>query len=228
MKIVNMVYWPSYPPRRRIVYVCWYPILYDMCILQDWLGALRHVDHNVITLNTLTHLPWHNVLHPIYLQTPFHTSYTLTHIAWQTITSWNIMWSIFIQDQLGELLHGDHYDHWDHRLFPQLFHWQDQESEDRQPGKILDSTHCEMFQINPTSSGLRPIDLFSSHSSAWLEMMATRFLCFYLLVKLSMKTYFQDMTEIQEPLTKESENLFSFWCSGRWVSTVAAFIQDST
>jgi len=25
----------------------------------------------------------------------------------------------------------------------------------------------------------------------------------------------KDMTEIQEPLTKESENLFSFWCSGR-------------
>ena len=25
------------------------------------------------------------------------------------------------------------------------------------------------------------------------------------------------MTEIQEPLTKESENLFSFWCSGRLV-----------
>ena len=31
----------------------------------------------------------------------------------------------------------------------------------------------------------------------------------------------QDMTDIQEPLTKESENLFSFWCSGRLVSHIA-------
>ena len=30
-------------------------------------------------------------------------------------------------------------------------------------------------------------------------------------------TCLQDMTDIQEPLTKESENLFSFWCSGRLV-----------
>ena len=28
------------------------------------------------------------------------------------------------------------------------------------------------------------------------------------------------MTDIQEPLTKESENLFSFWCSGRLVSHI--------
>ena len=62
-----------------------------------------------------------------------------------------------MQDQLGELLHGDHYDHWNHRLLPQLLHRQDQEPEDCQPGKIQGSSSSfytfelhasKIFQIN--------------------------------------------------------------------------------
>ena len=39
-----------------------------------------------------------------------------------------------MQDQLGELLYGDYDDNRNHRILPQLLHWQDQESEDCQPG----------------------------------------------------------------------------------------------
>ena len=106
------------------------------------MGALRHVDHNVIYFKYLD-TPFLAYLHTpsyfIYLDTLCLTNHN--HLKHKVI--------IFIQDQLGELLHGDHHDHWDHRLFRQLLHWQDQESEDRQPGnflrsgKILDSIQAK-------------------------------------------------------------------------------------
>ena len=71
------------------------------------------------------------------------------------------------------------------------------------------------FQLSIVS-GFLLTGLFLSPSSASLEMMATRYQNNRALPwAMIIDNVFQDMTEIQEPLTKESENLFSFWCSGR-------------
>ena len=71
----------------------------------------------------------------------------------------------------------------------------------------------------PSSSGSLVTDLSWNPSSALLETMATRWVGHLgQFGGIFKDTCLQDMTDIQEPLTKESENLFSFWCSGRLVS----------
>ena len=94
-------------------------------------------------------------------------------------------------------------------------------------GSSFTFTHYEIFQTNLTPQW------FAAHR----PLLESQFslvgddgnkVSEFLSGQIFNENYFQDMTEIQEPLTKESENLFSFWCSGRWVSIVAAFIQDST
>ena len=70
----------------------------------------------------------------------------------------------------------------------------------------------------PSSSGSLVTDLSWNPSSALLETMATRWVGHLgQFGGIFKDTCLQDMTDIQEPLTKESENLFSFWCSGRLV-----------